>query len=208
LDAVKSIIRDAQGALKDRLEGLAAAKGIQKDMYIKYLSMQYHLTKDVQSHFYRIAGHSTLVNRKSLREFLVKFADEEAPHYAIAEKDLKHLGVSPLAVPMDVELWRAYFLSVLDHNPFIRLGATCILENITQDSGEIIRSLIKRSDYLEPRNLMFLTIHMHGAQLPHGDQILAALADVTLTASEVQDLEKGATYGAAMFLRMLDWALS
>jgi hypothetical protein len=207
MEKLAQLIRKAQDALDQRLSALLGQNGLEKSMYVRYLSMQYHLTMGVQAHFYRIAGHESLINRKSLRGFLTHFADEEAPHYAIAEKDLKTLGYDPLPICLDVELWQAYFASVIDTNPFIRLGATCVLENISSKSAPLIAELIRRSDYLEPKNLRFLTIHMHNTDLPHGEQILSALANVALDKLEVEDLCRGAFVGQTLFLRMIDWAL-
>ena len=208
MEELAQMIGEAQTSLNEKLQRLLKGNGLEKPMYLRYLSMQYHLTKGVQSHFYRIAGHDSLMHHKSLRNFLTAFADEEAPHYAIAEKDLKNMGFDPLPICIDVELWRSYFLSVIDTNPFIRLGATCILENISGRSAELIGELVKRSNYLEPKNTRFLTIHMHNTELPHGDQIISALKNINPSKHEIADLHKGAMAGSTMYLRMIDWALS
>lgn len=44
-------------------------------------------------------------------------------------------------------------------------------------------------------------------ELPHGDQIIAALSEIKLTDQEIEDLVTGARQGAIMYLRMADWAL-
>ena len=206
MDAVMSVVSSAQSRLQELLLELESKNGLEKKCYEKYLRMQYHLTKGVQNHFYRIAGHDQLKNKKSLRSFLVSFADEEAPHYSIAEKDLKNLGCETGEVPLDVDLWWAYFDRAIESRPFLRLGATCVLENITNTSADIVKNLMVKAEYLSPKNTCFLTIHMHSEELPHGDQIIEALNSANLSETELKDLRQGAENGAFMFMRMINWA--
>jgi hypothetical protein len=44
-------------------------------------------------------------------------------------------------------------------------------------------------------------------ELPHGDQIIAALEEIHLADQELADLVTGARQGAIMYLRMAEWAL-
>ena len=111
-------------------------------------------------------------------------------------------------IPLDVELWWSYFDKIVDSRPFVRLGATCVLENISNSSGPLIQRLFSKADFLTPKNTVFFKIHQHDASLPHGDQILGALADANLLECHFGDLLEGARKGAVMYLRMAQWALT
>jgi hypothetical protein len=78
----------------------------------------------------RAAALGDLARKKALRKFLFDFANEEELHYLVAAGDLARMGLPILAEPFDVTLWHAYFRSIVDERPFIRLGAACVLENL------------------------------------------------------------------------------
>jgi Iron-containing redox enzyme len=176
------------------------------DQYIRYLSFQYHLTKDVQRYFLTIAAHRDLARRRSLREFLFRFANEEELHYLVAASDLAKLGLRPLPMPFDVELWHNYFSKVVVDRPFVRLGAAAILENI---SDGVAKDWVKKAlqgTFLTRENTKFLVLHQHET-LPHGDQILTAIEDGALDQAHFADLIEGARKGAVLYLRMAEWAI-
>ena len=127
LKLVLDIVQVAGTHFSKRLQSLVDSGGISKEQYVRYLSMQYHLTKGVQKHFLIAASHPTMVGKRKLREFLFHFGLEEEPHYGMAKHDLQHLGAEPLPCPIDVKLWWAYFDQIISQRPFVRLGATCIL---------------------------------------------------------------------------------
>jgi len=207
LDAVEKIVSDSQGKFNQLLSGLVSGGGMSQEQYIRYLSMQYHLTKGVQRPFLTIAGHADLGTRRSLRKFIVNFANEEEFHFEVARRDLMQFGLEPVAMPFDVELWWAYFDRVTPERPFVRLGATCVLENIAEGSLDIIDYLFANAKFLTPKNTIFFKIHKHGESLPHGDQIFEALRAGKLEPRHVADLEEGARKGATLYLRMARWAL-
>jgi len=169
--------------------------------------MQFHLTKGVQRHFFLVAAHPDMSSRKSLRSFLLEFGDQEEQHYLIAKRDLENLGQELLEASLDVKLWWRYFDAVVQEKPFLRLGATCILENISGGSSDLIASLLKSAPWLNPRNTRFLVIHQH-EELPHGDQIRDALSKANLTASQINDLEEGARVAVTIYLRMFRWVMT
>jgi hypothetical protein len=204
LSPIAEIVSQAQGQFRQRLQQIEAVGGLRLEHYVRYLSMQFHLTKDVQRHFLRVASHSSLAPKPKLREFLVNFGFEEELHYRIAEKDLENLGQSLLPAPLDVKLWWAYFDSVIDARPFVRLGATCILENLGSGSSDVAKRLMQTAPFITDRTARFMQIHLH-EELPHGDQILAALEAANLDAAQLSDLAEGATVGATLYLRMVDW---
>jgi hypothetical protein len=141
-----------------------------------------------------------------LRDFLYNFALEEEPHYGIAEHDLSSLGATPSQCPLDVRLWWAFFDQIVHQRPFVRLGATCVLENLGAGAGRVGHELLEKASFLNDGNTRFLQIHFH-EELPHGELIFAALESVRLTNDEVHDLQKGAEIGAILYLRMARWAM-
>jgi hypothetical protein len=189
-----------------KLEQVEQSGGLTLDQYVRYLSMQFHLTRDVQRHFFAIAGHPLLVNKGKLREFLVAFGLEEEMHYKIAYKDLEHLGRDLLPMPLEVKLWWTYFDTVIQSRPLVRLGATCILENLGAGGGEVVKRLMANAPFIDDRTSRFVQIHLH-EELPHGDWIVQTLKSVTLDESNLRDLQEGAETGAILYLRMVDWAL-
>lgn len=206
LAGTQAIVSTAQACFATMLRKVGESSGLTRETYVRYLSFQYHLTRDVQRAFLAVAAHPTLADRRALREFLFTFALEEEPHYSIAEKDLAVLGCRPLDCPLDVLLWWAYFNDVIRSKPFVRLGATCVLENLGAGGGEVAKRLLDNAGFITQDNSRFIRIHFHEA-LPHGDQIYRALASVPLSPLETADLEVGAAQGAIMYLRMAAWAL-
>jgi hypothetical protein len=201
-----SCIEDSQQRFADLLKSYLVDHTTTADQYIRYLSFQYHLTKDVQRYFLAIAGHPDLARRRSLRDFLCRFANEEELHYLVAANDLARLGLRPLPMPFDVELWHRYFSQVVVDRPFVRLGAAAILENI---SGGVARDWVKKAlqgEFLTRENTKFLVLHQHET-LPHGDQLIAAIEGAGLTARHYADLVEGARKGTVLYLRMAEWAI-
>lgn len=201
---VLAIVEQSQKELGELLLKFQENGGMTRERYCRFLSMQYHLTNGVQKHFLRVASHEDFAHKKSFRDFLYKFALEEEPHYLIAKQDLKNLGEEPCEVPFDIKLWKAYFDSIIDTKPLMRLGATCVLENISTPNDKIIQSLLT-ADFLNPRNLKFITIHRHSEELPHGDEIIEALDNASLNERQLSDVKNGAIEGKVMYLRMLNW---
>lgn len=202
-----NIVEESQIMLASRLQGLIdSGEGLQLDAYVRYLSMQYHLTNGVQRHFLMAASHPDMRKMKSLRKFLIDFAIEEEMHYFVALKDIEALDREPYPCCLDVKLWKSYFWEVVNDRPFIRLGATCILENISGKSGQILDILSASSGFMNQKNTRFLSIHRH-EELPHGDQILQALKDSPINEDQMHDLITGAHEGSVLFLRLIDWSL-
>ena len=198
-------IAAAQSLFAELLESALRRGPVTMDQYCRYLSMQYHLTRDVQAYFFAIAANSALAKRRKLRRFLCDFANEEELHYLVAGKDLLALGRQPLPEPFDVTLWHSYFRSVVATRPFLRLGAAAILENI---SAGVAREPTRRAlsgAFMTKDNTKFLVLHQHET-LPHGEQILDALAAESFSDAELSDLFLGARQGTVLYLRMARWA--
>lgn len=182
------------------------AQGMTREMYRRYLSMQYHLTRDVQRYFLTAAASSRFARMRKLRRFLVDFANEEELHYLVALSDLQALGCEPAGLPFDVELWHAYFTGIVRERPFVRLGAAAVLENLSDASTRPHIRRVLAADFLDAHNTKFIVLHMHET-LPHGLQMLGALAAEELGAQDIADLVEGAQKGGVLYLRMAEWAL-
>lgn len=206
LSPVLQIVEKAQAVFRSHLRALEANGGMTRPIYLRYLSFQYHLTKGVQRHFLKVAAHPRLAHKNLLRQFLFKFGLEEEPHYKVAEVDLERMGEKPLPCPLDVSLWWAYFDQIVEHRPFVRLGATCVLENLGVGAGDLGHQLLDSASFLTKSNTRFLTIHFHEI-LPHGDQIISALETAPLDPEDIVELVEGANIGSVMYMRLVLWAL-
>ncbi len=204
--ALMSLIEDAQHRFTVLLRHCIATDSVSPDTYVRYLSMQYHLTRGVHRYFMTAAAHSDLARRKRLRKFLVDFANEEELHYLVAANDVHKLGRELLPEPFDVTLWHAYFEKVIVERPFIRLGAACILENISSGVAREPSRQALIAPFLHRDNTKFLVLHQHET-LPHGQQIIEALSSAELDASHWADLLDGARKGTVFYLRMAEWAV-
>jgi len=207
---MKPVIKIVDGAKEDlrkMLELCLSTGGLTKERYQRFLSMQYHLTKGVQKHFFALAGHPEMAKCKGMRDFLIRFAIEEENHYLIAKKDLENMKSPMLENTLDVQLWWAFFDKFIHDKPFMRLGATCVLENISDGNGDLIGRLTSETGFLNARNTRFLVIHQH-EELPHGDQLYEALEKADLDEKHVADLLRGAEVGRVMYLRFFSWVLT
>lgn len=200
-------INDAQERFAELLKSYLVDHPTTIDQYIRYLSFQYHLTKDVQRYFLAIAAHRDLSRRRRLREFLCSFANEEELHYLVAANDLARLGLRPLPMPFDVELWHTYFSKVVVERPFVRLGAAAVLENISDGPAKEWVKTAMQGAFLTRDNTKFLVLHQHEV-LPHGNQILNAIEEGDLEPRHFADLIEGARKGTVLYLRMAEWATS
>lgn len=207
MEKVTQIVQQARSEFRNLLERMVADGGLTEERYVRFLSMQYHLTRGVQRHFMIAASHPDFAGKKSFRNFLIQFANEEELHFLIAQRDLKALGYDPLSPNLDTQLWWAYFNNVVTERPLVRLGATCILENISGSSSDLIQSLLQSSKFLTPKNTRFLVIHQH-EELPHGDQIIEALTNAKFRSDQIADLQEGAQTGSTLYLRMFSWVVN
>jgi hypothetical protein len=206
LTRVENTVAEAGQQLATMLKKTIPSGGLTRERYIRYLSMQYHLTNGVQRHFLEVSAHPRLRGKRALRDFLYHFGLEEEPHFELARRDLAKLGEQPLPCPLDVHLWWAFHDQMVSRHPFMRLGATCVLENLGSYVSTMAKEMFAKADFLNEGNTTFLVLHMHEI-LPHGKQIVAALKSVRLGLEDVDELETGALLGAILYLRMARWAL-
>ena len=130
--------------------------GLKLDPYVRYLSMHYHLTSEMQQHFLIVAAHGSLARRNRLRNFLQERAVAKESHFARAKNDLRYLAAAPLEISIDAELWRAYFTPVAAARPFVCLGAATVLENLSFKGCSSEFDLIQRATFLDRRNTSFI----------------------------------------------------
>ena len=206
MQAVLDVVAAAQGEFAALLERALTEGPLSVRQYQRYLSMQYHLTRGVQVYFLRAAAHRDLVRMKALRRFLCNFANEEEQHYLVAANDLSRMGLPLLAEPFDVTLWHAYFRAVVDDRPFLRLGAACVLENLSGGVAREATRVALRAPFLRADNTKFVVLHQH-EKLPHGEQIIGALAAAHVDERQLRDLVSGARQATLLYLRMAEWAL-
>lgn len=207
---VEKVLAEAQTLLSQMLiSAIKRDKSIQVEPYVRFLSMQYHMTMNVQKDMFGVASSPALAKHRKLRDFLYKFGLEEEPHYLLAKKDLKDLGFEPLPIPLDVKLWKGYFSRVCSEQPFIRIGGTCVLESIGTGVADVIHGVLKDSTSSINRSSRFLRIHLHTDEgFNHGEQVMEALEISKLSPAEWQQIEVGAKEAKVMYLRMMYWVLN
>jgi hypothetical protein len=201
-----AIVQEARRRFEVLLEPLRGGSRLTPAVYQRYLSMEYHLTKDVQRYFITVAAHASLRAMRTLRQFLLDFANEEELHYLVAANDLRKMGLDVLPMPFDAELWHAYFSRIIVDRPFVRLGAAMVLENMASDNNRALLKEVLAQPFLNRENTKFLVLHMHET-LPHGQQIVDAIAAQPLSSAQLDDLVEGARKGAVLYLRLTKWAL-
>ena len=207
LDRVLGTLGLSQQRFADLIHANAGPAGaLDLDQYVRYLSMQYHIANDVQRHFFVAAAHRDLSPRRALRQFLVTFANEEELRYLIAARDLLELGETPLPAPLDVDLFHAYFDANVASRPFLRIGAACILENVTAGAARPILRLALTAPFLHAGNSRFLTAHQQET-VSRGARLLDALCAADLEPHQIADLDEGARVGTVFHLRLAEWAL-
>lgn len=125
------IIELSQNELAKILQSAFTEKPMTLEQYHSYLNIQYHLTKGVHQYFFQVAAWNKFSKQREVRNFFCNFACEEELHYLLAAKDLENLGLQPKTEPLEVTLWHAYFEKTTKLKPMERVGAACVLENIS-----------------------------------------------------------------------------
>jgi len=83
---ILDIIEKAQNDFLSLLQIHTKEAGLTREQYVRFLSMQFHLTNGVQRHFMIAASHPVMAQKRMLRKFLVNFANEEELHYDLKKK--------------------------------------------------------------------------------------------------------------------------
>ncbi len=201
-------VENANIFFAEKLKRNFSDKGLAREQYIRYLQMQYHLTRGVQDTFLSIAAHEETRPYRKLRKFLIQFAYEEEMHFKLAEKDLKNTGASTGQIPFPVELWWAYQRNAVQTKPLERLGATAVLENVGNYAAPLIKELLGSAGFISRENTTFTQVHMH-EELPHGDQILDALAAENFPELHQSQLLDGAGKATWLYASTIyDWIIN
>lgn len=206
LSNLDECILQAQSLLARLLATALDGRPASRDQYARYLSFQYHLVKDVQADFLAAADHHDLARRHTLRDFLLRFANEEEARHLVAAKDLAAMGRTPLPVNIDVELWHAYFRPITRERPLIRVGAAALVENMVAGPASQRMERALQGSFLTGSNTRFVLQHWREGRTP-GREILDALHGADLERRHVQDLVEGADKATVLHLRMFEWAL-
>jgi hypothetical protein len=208
MQTLLDVIDLAQREFAQLLDSAMRIKPLDIRQYQRYLSMQYHLTRGVQAYFMCAAAHADFAGRKPLRRFLCDLAneEEEEQHCLVAAADLARMELPLLAEPLDVTLWHAHFRAVVADWPFLRLGAACVLENLSDGAARDATRTALRAPFLSAENTKFVMLHLHEVP-PRGEQIVAALAAARLDEAQIEDLVTGAKQGMVLYLRMMEWVL-
>lgn len=205
LSTLERSVRTAQLHLAELLAASVGERASTPDPRARYLSFQFHLTRDMPTYFMAIAAHRDLARRRKLRDFLYRFANDEELHHQAVAQDLLALGLTPSAISADVELWHGYFRSIVGERPFVKLGAAAILQTISDGPARRWVRQILQGDAPDASARPAMLYRSDGP--PHGMPILTALRDATLELRHFHDLVEGAENGAALYLRMVEWAL-
>lgn len=208
MDQLALRVENANLFFAEKLKKNFSETGLQPTQYIRYLQMQFHLTKGVQDTFLAIAAHEDTRSYKKLRQFLIRFAYEEEMHFKLAEKDLKHTGADTGEIPFPVELWWAYQKQAVINKPLERLGATAVLENVGNFAAPVIKELLGSAEFIHKKNTTFTQVHMH-EELPHGDQILDALGAEKFSETHQAQLLAGAEKATWLYASTIyDWIIN
>lgn len=200
LDRVEQVIQSAQKRFVNLLsefagEGLDADEVLRRERHVRYLSVQYHLMREIQRRIFRIAAHPELSLRRDLRDFLVAKAGAEEFRFQDAADGVIGRDWSLVPAPLDVQLWHAHFDLQAETRPFLWLGTCCVLERIENEGVQEFRA-------------MFGELPFHAAYFKRaGRSLFQFLGKIEFDARQYQDLEEGAIHAATMYLRMLHWAL-
>ena len=204
---LQSAVAQAQNRYALLLQAFLTTKVFDRATYQRYLSMHYHLSKGIQRDFMLAAAHSDLNKRRTLRAFLVDFANERELHYLVAANDLHMLGLDLLPEPLDATLWHAYFDKMLADRPFIRLGAACTVENISSGAAGPWTKTALAASFLNRDNTKYLALHAED-ETAYGAHALAVMEASNLREHHIGDLVLGAKQGAVFYLRLMEWVLN
>ena len=143
MNRLYEIIAYSQDQLAELIARTLSKGEINKEIYQRYLSMQYHLTKGVQKYFIIAAANHDLCKRKQFRNYLVNFANEEELHYLVAGNDLRQMGLEILPELFDVTLWHAYFEQVVldGGSPFVRITVRVFINAEELSSRQWLRAI-------------------------------------------------------------------
>jgi hypothetical protein len=136
-----------------------------RDGYATFLDMMYHYTLSSEA---RLVDAAARTEHPELRAFYQELADEEAPHYMLAARDLATFDRSPSeAKPPEVAAFEAMWAELDAHDELARLGALFVLESVADHVAADAPAALARLS-IRPDQATFVLEHMevderHGA---------------------------------------------
>ncbi len=134
--------------------------------YQAFLNMMYHYTLHSEARLHHAAAQAPNL---ALQAFYNELADEEAPHYLLAAKDLKFFGKEPSTTPPpETTHFHDMFMNRPADQALAHLGALYALESVADHLAQAAQQGLGRLG-LSPQNASFVLVHLqadevHGAQ--------------------------------------------
>lgn len=176
-----------------------------RDSYTKFLSLHFHLCCGVARHLMLIASHHDLIHRARLRGFLIDFALQHEKDHILVESDLRHLGTRTMPTTLDIKLWWSYFNSIVEHRPFIRLGAAFTFEQAIFQMTPMLEKIQDQCSFITPRSSQYLGLLTSPQYVERSQNLWEALQTSHLNVSQISDLQLGATECGILYQRMTHW---
>ncbi len=134
------------------------------ETYQQFLNMMYHYTLGSEA---RLRTAATLTDDAQLRAFYLELAEDEAPHFTLAERDLAFFAQKPsTATPAEVERFQNFWATVEPQTSAAHLGALFALESVASHAASAAVQGLGRLG-LGPHNASFVLVHLE-ADEEHG----------------------------------------
>ncbi len=148
--------------------------------YCRFLDTMYHYTRSSEARLRAAAASS---HDTKLRAFFLELAEDEAPHFQLAQQDLASFGKAPgdtppAAVQRFAEVWDA--LAAVSSAG--ALGALFALESVAGHLASDARAALARLQ-LGPDNAAFVSVHLQADEV-HGRQCTQHCKRLGTTQSE------------------------
>lgn len=166
---------------------------LDRDGYARFLDAMVHYTRGSGE---RLRHAAELAPTEELRGFFSELAEEESPHYKLAEADLVALGRSPSATPSaGIAAFHRWFMA--SHDATDWLGALYVLENVaghlaTDVPPQLVRLGLSRSE------ARFVLAHLT-ADVAHG---ASTRAHAEAASRRGGDLVPSARFAAEFWVKM------
>lgn len=148
--------------------------------YCRFLDTMFHYTRDSEARL-RLAAAST--QDTQLRTFFLELADDEAPHFRLAQRDLASFGKTPSDTPPAAVLRFKKVWDARSAEPGAgHLGALFALESVASHLATDARAALGRLK-LGPANASFVSVHLQADEV-HGQQCKEHCQRVGATQSE------------------------
>lgn len=135
------------------------------ESYQAFLNMMYHYTLGSEQ---RLRDAAALTPDPALRDFYLELAQEEAPHYELARRDLASFGLQPRQeTPAEVARFQAMWSGVQAADHVEHLGALFALESVADHlARQAVQELGRLA--LGPEQASFVLVHLEADEV-HGD---------------------------------------